>query len=121
MGVKRSDDARINWRFRVPEGETVSFVDGNLGAQHFVAGKDFGDFVVWRQADVPSYQLACTVDDAATQITEAVRGADLLPSTARQLRLYRSPSIPSVAYYLAGRGSGRMPTVGSAAFGSLPR
>ena len=81
---------RINWRFRVPEGETISFVDGNCGAQHFVAGKDFGDFVVWRQVDEPSYQLACTVDDAAMQITEVVRGADLLPSTARQLLLYRA-------------------------------
>ena len=74
----------------MPEGETISFVDGNCGAQHFVAGKDFGDFVVWRQVDVPSYQLACTVDDAAMQITEVVRGADLLPSTARQISLYRA-------------------------------
>jgi len=82
--------SRINWRFRVPEGETISFLDGNYGAQHFVAGRDFGDFVVWRQVDEPSYQLACTVDDAAMQITEVVRGADLLPSTARQLLLYRA-------------------------------
>jgi len=82
--------ARINWRFRVPAGETISFVDGNYGAQQFVAGKDFGDFVVWRQVDAPSYQLACAVDDAAMQITEVVRGADLLPSTARQLLLYRA-------------------------------
>jgi glutamyl/glutaminyl-tRNA synthetase len=81
---------RINWRFRVPEGEAISFMDGSCGPQQFVAGKDFGDFVVWRQVDAPSYQLACTVDDAAMQITEVVRGADLLPSTARQLLLYRA-------------------------------
>jgi glutamyl-tRNA synthetase len=81
---------RVNWRLRVPEGETISFVDGNFGAQRFVAGKDFGDFVVWRQVDEPSYQLACTVDDATMRITEVVRGADLLPSTARQLLLYRA-------------------------------
>ena len=81
---------RFNWRFRVPDGETISFVDGNFGRQTFVAGKDFGDFVVWRHDDVPAYQLACVVDDAAMQITEVVRGADLLVSTARQRLLYRA-------------------------------
>jgi len=74
----------------VPDGETISFVDGNLGPQQFVAGKDFGDFVVWRHDDIPAYQLAVVVDDAAMRITEVVRGADLLKSTARQLLLYRA-------------------------------
>lgn len=78
------------WRFRVPDGETISFMDGNCGEQKFIAGKDFGDFVVWRQDDAPAYQLACVVDDAAMRITEVVRGADLLVSTARQLLLYRA-------------------------------
>src|SRR5665213_448547 len=77
-------------RFRVPDGETISFTDGNCGGQKFVAGKDFGDFVVWRHDDVPAYQLACVVDDAAMQITEVVRGADLLVSTARQILIYRA-------------------------------
>lgn len=83
-------DLKFAWRFRVPEGEAVTFTDGNLGEQKFVAGKDFGDFVVWRNDDVPAYQLACVVDDAAMQITEVVRGADLLLSTARQQLLYRT-------------------------------
>ncbi|MGC9158076.1 MAG: glutamate--tRNA ligase family protein, partial [Terracidiphilus sp.] len=80
----------INWRFRVPDGEAVEFVDGNLGPQRFVAGVDFGDFVVWRRDGVPSYQLACVADDAAMNITEVVRGEDLLKSTARQILLYRA-------------------------------
>lgn len=87
------------WRFRVPDGETISFTDGNLGPQQFVTGKDFGDFVVWRTDDVPAYQLACVVDDAAMQITEVVRGADLLVSTARQLLLYRALHLPAPAFY----------------------
>ena len=81
---------KFAWRFRVPDGETISFTDGHFGAQHFVAGKDFGDFVVWRGDGVPAYQLACVADDAAMHITEVVRGADLLVSTARQILLYRA-------------------------------
>jgi glutamyl-tRNA synthetase len=81
---------KISWRFRVPDGEVISFVDGNLDPQTFVAGKDFGDFVVWRHDDIPSYQLAVVVDDAAMRISEVVRGADLLVSTARQILLYRA-------------------------------
>lgn len=88
--VTRPRSPRTNWRFRVPDGEAISFHDGKLGPQHFVAGKDFGDFVVWRHDDVPAYQLSVVVDDAAMQITEVVRGADLLKSTARQLLLYRA-------------------------------
>jgi glutamyl/glutaminyl-tRNA synthetase len=91
--------ARVNWRFRVPDGETIRFNDGALGAQSLVAGRDFGDFIVWRHDDVPSYQLAVTVDDAAMQITEVVRGADLLVSTARQLLLYRALGLTPPAFF----------------------
>lgn len=82
--------ARVNWRFRVQDGEVISFIDLHYGPQTFVAGQDFGDFVVWRHDDLPSYQLAVVVDDAAMTITEVVRGEDLLKSTARQLLLYRA-------------------------------
>src|SRR5918998_989529 len=89
--------AGVNWRFRVPDGEEVSFRDGGQGAQAFVAGRDFGDFVVWRRDDVPSYQLACAADDALMRITEVVRGADLLKSTARQILLQRALRYPTPA------------------------
>jgi glutamyl-tRNA synthetase len=79
-----------NWRFRVADGVAVEFLDQHLGPQRFVAGVDFGDFLVWRKDNTPSYQLACAVDDASMQITEVVRGADLLKSTARQILLLRA-------------------------------
>ena len=89
----------FNWRFRVPDGEVVEFVDRNLGPQRFVAGQDFGDFVVWRRDGVPSYQLACVADDAAMGITEVVRGADLLKSTARQILLNHALGYPNPAWF----------------------
>ncbi|MGO9775679.1 MAG: tRNA glutamyl-Q(34) synthetase GluQRS [Terracidiphilus sp.] len=89
----------FNWRFRVPDGEAVEFEDGNLGPQRFVAGRDFGDFVVWRRDGIPSYQLACVADDAAMKITEVVRGEDLLKSTARQILLNRALGLENPAWF----------------------
>jgi glutamyl/glutaminyl-tRNA synthetase len=91
--------AGVNWRFRVPDGEPVAFDDGGFGPQHYIAGRDFGDFLVWRRDDVPSYQLAVVVDDASMRITEVVRGVDLLRSTARQILLYRALGLTAPAWY----------------------
>jgi glutamyl-tRNA synthetase len=88
--VKRSP----NWRFHVPDDEVISFLDHGLGPRSITAGRDFGDFIVWRHDDVPAYQLAVVADDAAMRITEVVRGADLLVSTARQILLYRALGWP---------------------------
>lgn len=91
--------AGVHWRFRVPDGEKISFEDQHLGLQTFVAGRDFGDFVVWRRDDVPAYQMAVVSDDHAMKITEVVRGADLLKSTARQLLLYRALGFAAPQFY----------------------
>ena len=91
--------AGVSWRLKVPEGEIISFKDGYFGRQEFVAGRDFADFLLWRRDDIPAYQLAVVVDDAAMQITEVVRGADLLKSTARQLLLIRALGYPVPVYF----------------------
>lgn len=90
-----------NWRFRVPDGQTVCFHDSAAGEQSAVADRDFGDFLVWRKDGVPSYQLACATDDLSMGITEVVRGADLITSTYRQLLLFDAVDAPPPAYHHA--------------------
>ena len=87
------------YRLRTKPGDEVEFEDGACGPQRFVAGRDFGDFVLWRPGTGPSYQLACAVDDALMRITEVVRGADLLTSTARQILILRALGYESPAYF----------------------
>ncbi len=97
--ARQESPGGVHWRFRVPDGEAISFVDQHLGSQTFIAGRDFGDFIVWRRDDVPAYQLAVVVDDAAMGITEVVRGADLLKSTARQILIYRALGLSGPDFY----------------------
>ncbi len=73
------------WRFRATD--SPEFVDGFRGRTQVDVG---GDFVVWKSAGTPAYQLAVVVDDAAMGIGEVIRGDDLIPSTPRQLLLYRA-------------------------------
>ncbi len=100
-GASIDDDQVLetNWRFKVPYERQVTFKDNNLGSQSFCAGRDFGDFLVWRRDGIPSYELAVVVDDAAMTITEVVRGEDLLLSTARQLLLYEALGLVSPEFY----------------------
>jgi glutamyl-tRNA synthetase len=91
-GRERAERARRRppaWRFRVPEG-AVTFDDGVRGPQSVDVAAEVGDFVVARADGVPAYQLAVAVDDGAMQVTDVVRGDDLLPSTARQILLFRA-------------------------------
>ena len=99
--VNAESPSEVNWRFRTSPEEAVAFTDARLGRQEFVAGRDFGDFIVWRKDGVPAYQLAVVVDDAAMRITEVVRGADLLPATAQQILLYRALGQPMPTFYHA--------------------
>ncbi len=76
-------------RVRVPD-VTVTYEDGVFGAVSQALGRDVGDFVVRRGDGVFAYQLAVVVDDLAMKVTDVVRGADLIPSTPRQIWLART-------------------------------
>ncbi len=85
------------WRVRVPSG-TILFTDGAMGVQEQDIARQVGDFIVRRSDGVIAYQLAVVVDDAMMGITQVVRGADLLDSTARQILLFQLLDWPVPRY-----------------------
>jgi glutamyl-Q tRNA(Asp) synthetase len=93
----REDDAEPAWRLRVPDGD-ILFHDALQGSQRQNLRHQVGDFVIRRADGIYSYHLACVVDDASQQITEVVRGHDLLDSTPRQIWLQRCLGLPTPAY-----------------------
>lgn len=101
LPVSADGPGNMNWRFRTMPGEAVVFQDGRAGCQEYTAGKNFGDYLVWRKDGVPAYTLAVVVDDATMGITEVVRGEDLLAATAQQILLYRALGRPTPAFYHA--------------------
>lgn len=84
------------WRFRVTH--SPAFTDGVAGEQQIDLRQLGGDFVVWKSAGTPAYQLAVVVDDAEMDITEVIRGDDLIPSTPRQLLLYTALGLTPPAF-----------------------
>jgi len=80
-------------RFAVPQGP-VRFDDDFAGAQEFLPAEETGDFVIRKSNGTAAYQLATVVDDAESGVDLVVRGADLLPSTARQILLQRALGLP---------------------------
>jgi len=84
-------------RLRVPRS-TIEFEDRIQGVIRENLEETVGDFVIWRADDLPAYQLAVVVDDAFQQVTQVVRGADLLDSTARQIYLQHCLDLPTPTY-----------------------
>lgn len=76
------------WRLRVDEA-TVDFTDHVAGHQHIDLPGEVGDFVIYRNEGLASYQLAVTIDDAQAGIDRIVRGDDLLLSAGQQIHLRR--------------------------------
>lgn len=89
-----------SFRLRVPDADqdAIAFTDRFAGTvtQHLAV--DAGDFVLKRGDGYWAYQLAVVVDDALQGVTDVVRGADLLDSTARQIYLQRVLGLPTPRY-----------------------
>lgn len=85
-------------RLRVPDGTVIDFVDAIQGSQRQDVAREVGDFVLLRADGCWAYQLAVVVDDAEQGITDVVRGADLLDSTARQILLQHALALPQPRY-----------------------
>ena len=80
------------------DSEPVRFNDRLQGEIAQSVESAIGDFVLLRADGVYAYQLAVVVDDAAQGVTDVVRGADLLDSTARQMLLQRRLGLPTPRY-----------------------
>lgn len=93
------NDGKLPRAVRVRTGPAaISFQDRVQGSLRQALESQIGDFVIWRADGQYAYQLAVVVDDAAQDITDVVRGADLLYSTARQIHLQRLLGFPVPRY-----------------------
>jgi len=95
-GIAAGKQARAV-RFRAPD-EVLAFEDLLVGTVQENVARRTGDFVVRRADGLFAYQLAVVVDDANQGVTQVVRGADLLQSTARQIALQRALGLPTPSY-----------------------
>jgi glutamyl-tRNA synthetase len=84
--ARRSSGREPALRFAV-DCDAVPYADRLRGAE---PGRIAGDFVIQKRDGGPAYQLAVVVDDHLQRVTDVVRGDDLVPSTPRQLLLYRA-------------------------------
>ncbi len=91
-------DKSIAWRLVVSE-QPVEFDDQVHGHQVINIQKEVGDFVVSTKEGLPAYQLAVVVDDFKQKVSHIVRGDDLLPSTGRQILIYRMLGLSPLPHY----------------------
>jgi len=91
-GTCRDGSGRLDgpaaWRLDT-RGAPIAFSDRRLGEYVQDVETAIGDFVLWRADGIPSYHLACAVDDTECGFTDVVRGADLAASTPRQILIGR--------------------------------
>ncbi len=93
----RLGDRPFAWRFRVPR-QSIGWDDVFLGRVEHDPSRAGGDFIVARNRVGPAYQLAVVTDDAAMGVNQVIRGSDLVPSTPRQILLYRALGWPAPTF-----------------------
>lgn len=94
MQIKTAD---YSMRLRC-DNTLIRFIDGIQGLQNFNIEKQIGDFILKRRDRLFSYQLASGIDDAEQNITEVMRGSDLLNCTPSQLHVQASLGLSSPEY-----------------------
>lgn len=85
-------------RLIVPKG-SVTIADGFSGASSWDVASEVGDFLIAKRDKAPAYQLAVVVDDAVQGVNEVLRGADLLPSAARQWHVQNALGLPHPSWF----------------------
>jgi glutamyl-tRNA synthetase len=96
--AERESGRAAGARLLVPEGR-ITIEDGVAGITTWDVAEDVGDFLIAKRDKAPAYQLAVVVDDHAQGVDEVLRGADLLPSAARQWHVQRALGMPHPAWF----------------------
>lgn len=107
--AERQSGRAAGARLLVPEG-SITIHDGVSGVSTWDVARDVGDFLIAKRDKAPAYQLAVAVDDHAQGVTEVLRGADLLPSAARQWHVQHALGLAHPAWFhvpLVTDGAGR--------------
>lgn len=80
------------------DDRTIRFVDGLQGEQSQSLANEQGDFILKRRDGIIAYQFAVVIDDWLQQVTQVVRGSDLLAATPRQIYLQQLLGLPTPSY-----------------------
>jgi glutamyl-tRNA synthetase len=96
--AERQSGRAAGARLLVPEG-SITIEDGVAGPSTWDIAREVGDFLIAKRDKAPAYQLAVAVDDHAQGVNEVLRGADLLPSAARQWHVQRALGLPHPAWF----------------------
>lgn len=100
-GICRNAEHNLNQQYSIrvkTDNTPIRLVDGVQGMYTQKLFDDIGDFVLLRSDNIFSYHLSTVVDDEQQNITEIIRGYDLLESTPRQIYLRNCLNLTTLSY-----------------------